>query len=90
MTTVTFDINDEIYQQAQNLANDKKMSLAELFNFFIQKESKSAPSMDFSDIEAIAGKYTKYAKNSQFVSIEDMNHGIAQAIAEEWQVSESR
>lgn len=91
MTTLTFEINDDTYKTAQVLAQHKKMTLAELFSFFVQKESQplNATLMDFSDIDALGGCLAKYAKDKPMLNDEQINTLVKKKFAEKWVANES-
>ena len=91
MTTLTFEINDDTYKNAQVLAQHKKMTLAELFSFFVQKESQplNARLMDFSDIDALGGCLAKYAKDKPMLNDEQINTLVKKKFAEKWVANES-
>lgn len=76
-----------LYEKEHNVKID------ELVSDFIHKllKSKKAPQddLDYSDIEALAGKYTQYAQISKPVSIDEMNELLANAIKKEWLSHES-
>lgn len=91
MTTLTFEINDDTYKTAQVLAQHKKMTLAELFSFFVKKESQplNATLMDFSDIDALGGCLAKYAKDKPMLNDEQINTLVKKKFAEKWIANES-
>lgn len=91
MTTLTFDINDDTYHTAQVLARHKKMTLAELFSFFVQKESEPSPenTHDFKAIEALGGCLAEYAKNKPTLTDEEIDTLARKKFAEKWVANES-
>lgn len=100
MTTLTFEINDDTYKTAQVLAQHKKMTLAELFSFFVlaelfsffvKEESQplNATLMDFSDIDALGGCLAKYAKDKPMLNDEQINTLVKKKFAEKWIANES-
>lgn len=76
-----------LYEKEHNVKVD------ELVSDFVYKllKSKKAPQddLDYSDIEALAGKYTQYAQISKPISIDDMNELLANAMKKEWLFHES-
>lgn len=89
MVDHTLELEDDIYQQTQRLAKHNKISLTELFNLLIHKESLSgqyvpnlsdvdvkptkAQEQDLLAIDGLYGKYGQYGKRSEPMSIEKIN-----------------
>lgn len=90
--TLQFEVDHQEYQEILAFEKDSEISIAELIKTYLKSKiqaSKPKDEMDYPQIDALIGKYAKYARNTEPVSIEDMNGKMLDVFAKDWQQREA-